>query len=490
MTNKTTIKHYHPKGLPYLFLTEAWERFGYYVVQGLLILYMTQAFGFSDDVGYEILGAFAALAYVTPLAGGYLANKLLGYRETVVLGGILLCLGYAVLAVPGLTLFYLALGLIICGTGLLKPNISSLLGDIYEKNNNPSSRESGFTIFYMGINLGVLLATATSGFVKQRYGWHVSFGLASFSMLIGIAVFLLGREKYGKAGLAPKLKHTVSASKKMFSRKSMAYAGILAAVVLMTVLMQHAEMSNILLLIVVALIFIGLLIYAMQHHGKTRSRMIALILLNIISIVFWAIYLQTFFSSNLFINRLVDRHIFGFEIPAIAFLSLIAIYILLLGVPFAKLWEKLESKNRQITIPTKFALACICAGLTFAVLALSIKMTPSLSINPLWIALAYLFLTIGEMLLSPVGLAMVTMLAPVNLVGLLMGLWFVSIGLGGDLAGMLAKIAGAPDDKTSPQVLAHLYSHAFFIYALLGFVSGLIVFLLTPWLKRLMCRET
>lgn len=470
----------HPKALPYLFLTEMWERFGFYVVQGMLVLYMANAFGFSDDQSYTIWGVFSALAYIAPMVGGWLADSILGFKTAIVWGGLLLCLGYGMLAVPGFGTygFYLSLATIIVGNGLFKPNISSLLGALYQPGD--SARDSGFTLFYVGINLGVLLAGISSGIIKDYFGWHASFGLASIGLIIGLITFAIGL-KWGD------IKYQSLPLKKFkFLNKSLLLLYCLITIVLISFLLQNNIFGKWLLPCVGIILLFFMINLAMRQNAQYRNQIFTLIFLIISAIIFWMIFLQIFSSANLFIDRLVDRNIFGFKIPTTVFYTLESIFVILLGPGLAWSWQTLTISDKNPSPIIKFTLAIIFLGLSFAVLAMSTYfLNSSQLINPSWIVLSYLLLTIGEMLLSPIGLSAVTMLSPPHLTGMMMGMWFVALGFGGQFAGLLAKFASVPAHVENTLSLLPIYRQAFLTYAYIAFGVAIGLFILQFVLRNL-----
>lgn len=473
-----------PKALPFFFLTEMWERFGFYVLEGLLVLYLTNAFGYSDDKSYAILGAFAAYVYISPVIGGYLADRVLGFRKAVMFGGVLLCLGYLVIGLFGKVGLYPGLALVILGNGFFKPNVSSFLGEFYQPGDH--RRDSGYTYFYMGINIGVLLATLSAGFVQKSFGWHVPFFLASAGLLIGVLTFRYGYRRFEDKGLMP----TVSSQqakilKKLQSAPWLLLACLLAFVVVMLLLMNQT-VSDVLMFVSGVGLLVGLFVLASRQETVTSKKMIALIILILSSVVFWAIFFQMFFSTTLFIERDIDRHMFGIQIPTVAFISLEAFFIIVTGPVLAWLWKKLSHAGTNPGSPLKFALAMFALAFGFFILALSVHFPNAHhQISPWWIVASYFCITIGEMLLSPIGLSLVTKLSPVKYVGMMMGVWFIALGFGGKLAGVIATLASVPEGVHSLHLQEVQYSHAFFLYAMLAVVVGVIMLALVPWLTRL-----
>jgi POT family proton-dependent oligopeptide transporter len=460
-----------PKGLPYLFFTEMWERFGFYVVQGMLVLYMSKAFGLSDNESYTITGIFTALAYIAPFAGGYIADRVLGFKTSIIIGGIFLALGYAVMALPWSHGFYLSLATIIIGSGLFKPNVSSLLGSLYEPGD--PRREAGFTLFYIGINLGVLLAGVSSGFVKDYLGWHAGFALASVGLLLGVITFVCGHKHLAKIQNTAFIVAPASAG-----TKYVVIAGSIISIFLISELLQTKFLAQWLLPVTGIVLLTYLLILTFKQNLKDRQAMLALIALISASVIFWMIFLQIFFSASLFIERLVDRRYFNFTIPSTVFYALESMFVILLGPIFAWSWQTLGEKFRNPAPFLKFILAIVFVGLAFLVLSISTHYYNNhFLVSPFWILLSYCLLTIGEMFLSPIGLSAVTTLSPRKFLGMMMGMWFVAAGYGGQFAGLLAKLSNIPDNVSSVNALA-IYGDAFMDYALIAFaVSALLLIL-------------
>lgn len=470
-------KHTHPKALPFLCLTEMWERFGFYVVQGMLVLYMTQALQFSDDKSYMIMGAYWALAYLAPFAGGTLADRLLGFKTSTLLGAILLSSGYAILALwpEG---FYLSLAIIIIGNGLLKPSISSLLGSLYAAGD--PQRESGFTLFYIGINFGALLAGFSSGYIKTHFGWHAGFMLASVGLIIGIITFCAGLKHMME------LQHEthMQRPRMLLSHKLGIALGALIVVILIDFLLQNSTLSRWILPIGGLLLLLYIFFMTLCQEHDARQRMWKLNILIISSVIFWMIYMQMFFSYSLFIDRLVQKNCFGFHIPTTAFYGVENLFIVLLGPLFAYTWQRLNKAKRNPSSFIKFVFAILFAGVGALMMYCGTFFADTASlINPLWVVAAYFFVAFGEMLLSPIGLSAVTTLAPRNLIGMMMGVWFVALGFGGQFAGMLAKLSDIPEEIKSPALQLLIYRHAFCAFATLTFASAIILFTIHLFLR-------
>jgi POT family proton-dependent oligopeptide transporter len=481
MTHRPTPPK-QPSVIPVFFATEMWERFGFYMIQGLLVLYMTsELFGFSDSKSYAILSAFTAISYITPIIGGYVASRILDFEHAITMGGFLLAIGYAILSLPHANLFYTALAIISIGNGFFKPNISSYLGDFYT--NNDMTREKGYTIFYVGINVGILLSTASSGYLVRYFGWHVPFLIASVGLLIGTVTFVFGIYYLKNANNFNRINPPIAHKKPMGI--VLTYVGVLVAIVLSYLIIRHRAFADQLMLWSGVGIFAGLASYALRLPHRARNKMFACLFLMLVSIVFWAIYFQMFFSMNLFIDRAVNRHFLQWTLPTPLFISLESIFIVIFGIFFANLWHQLAIKNKNPSIPLKFALAMVMIAFAFTIAFIGTQHGATHGCNKLFIVVAYFFVTIGELLLSPIGLTMVTILAPKELVGLMMGVWFVTLGLGVKLAGVIAESAAIPKDIHSLVTMNHIYGHAFLLYAKLSIACGVIALIAVPFLNKL-----
>ncbi len=431
----------HPRGLATLFFTEMWERFGFYGMRALLILFMTAPAvtgGLALSVAQAglIYGIFTALVYLLSLPGGWIADNLIGQRKAVLYGGILIAAGYYTMALPGYTAFYTALTLVVLGTGLLKPNVSTMVGGLYAPND--TRRDAGFSIFYMGINIGALLAPLICGYVGQTINWHYGFGLGGIGMTIGLIQYVLGAKHLMDAGLPPKR-----------NAAAIRQAGIglgvsLALVVLVTGLsaahlihISPESISNALglfLTIVVIGVFSWLLLDS-RWSPIERKRLLAVLVLFIASALFWSAFEQAGSTLNLFADRNTRLSFAGFGIRASYFQSLNSLFLVTLAPVFAALWVRLGSREPSTTI--KFAFGLLFVGLGFAVL---VPVANGNAVSPLWLVLTYFLHTLGELSLSPVGLSAMTRLAPQQIAGLVMGVWFLSISVGEWIGGRVAAL--------------------------------------------------
>jgi POT family proton-dependent oligopeptide transporter len=518
----------HPKGLYVCFATELWERFSFYGMKYLLLLYLTKYHLFSDGAGLEVLGSYAGLVYTLPVIGGMLADRYLGMKKSVIFGGILLCFGHLLMAVEGhqavqyvagtiltaditlnngtvlsagtqltetvkiqdlaaLNVFYLALSLIVVGVGFLKPNISTIVGQLYSKDD--PRRDSGFTIFYMGINLGSFAATIICVYLGETYGWRYGFGAAGIGMLFGLVTFTKGL-KYLR-GLAEPPDVEVLSGKVwgLISREHLIYLTSLLSLSVFWLVIQHEPVVFAAQQVLLIASGVGLIAYAaLKGNREEFQQMLVLMVLIASTIVFWALFEQAAGSMTLFADRVVDRSIAGIEITAGQFGSLNAGFIIMLSLPFAALWVWLDKYKLNPNIPIKFALGIMQAGLGFGVLVIGAQYPNEAGkISLWWLVLAYLIHTTGELCLSPVGLSAVTKLAIHRVVGLSMGVWFLATALSETLAMRLGKLAaidtqGGELNSVSDNLI--IYTQLFEFLMWIGIGTGVAILLISPLLKR------
>ncbi len=466
-----------PKALSVFFLTEMWERYGFTMLEIVLVLYLIKVFFVSDDLSYGVMGSVTALAYVNSVVGGFLADRYIGHRRAVLLGAILLSCAYAALAaVEHLWAVYFALALLTLGTGLLKPNISSLVGTLYTEND--PRRHSGFTIFYIGINVGNMLTLFLSGYIQQYFGWHTAYFTAMVMLIVAFITFWIG-VRYFKIQDVQKVKH----GKREWLKTIVALVVMLA---FNEFIIKHQQ-AALIAFVGIAVASAAIVIYEAFHEkGKARSRIFAYLVLVAISVVYWALFFQIFMSINLFIDRAVDHKVFGFTLATSSFAAVESVGVILFGLVLSKLWTGLGTSRWSPSTPMKFSLGLFFQTLAFGVVFLSyIHLEANGLIMGAWIVLLYFVVSIGELLLSPTGLAMVTELVPKRLAGVMMGIFFISLGLGGKLAGVIADQAAIPDGMTNVSQIQAVYHHAFVVYFTLSLVAALISLALVPVLKKL-----
>jgi len=581
----------HPKGLYVCFTTELWERFSFYGMKFLLVLYLTKYHLFTDEMGLDVLGSYAGLVYALPLLGGMIADRYLGMRKSVVFGGISLSLGHILMAVEGyqarfyaagstlaenltlasgevlaagtvlaedimmrdtaaLNVFYFALALIVMGVGYLKPNISTIVGKLYSQDD--PRRDSGFTIFYMGINIGSFAATLICGWLGETYGWGYGFGAAGIGMIIGLFTFLYG-QKYLKGHAEPsdpeKLKKSV------FGPINVEWSIYLLSLPMLGVfwlLVQHEPVVLITQNVFLIVAIVGLILYSMIHtkkdHNNTLAyaiaavaiisgicavvanlhpvggleavadevlylsialivgfvfygfithyseefgRTVVLMILILSTIVFWALFEQAAGSMTLYADRIVDREFGDTTFTAAQFGSLNAGFIMLLAIPFAALWTWLAKKDLEPNTPVKFGLGILQAGLGFGALVFGAQFPNEAGqVAMIWLVLAYLLHTTGELCLSPVGLSAVTKLSIGNVVGVSMGTWFLATALSETVATRLGKLAAidtsAAGETADAATALATYTQLFEFLMWFGIGTGVFMIVISPVLRRWM----
>ncbi len=493
-------KDKHPKGLFFLFMAELWERFSFYGMRALLVLYMIKHFLYSEGEAYGIYGAYGALVYGTPVFGGLIADKILGYRKGIMLGAILMALGHFAMAFESKGVFFSALALLIVGNGFFKPNISSLLGKLYPEGD--SRRDAGFTIFYMGINVGAALAGITCGYLGEHpdFGWHYGFGLAGVGMALGLVLFWWSQKDastYGDEGLPPSVKHEGEnirvMDKKLFGPVTLGNAIYLlafATVPLFAVLVNFHE-SLALVVPGLTLIMLGYMVFVSLTGTKEEGQRIWVILILLVfTSLFWAFFEQAGTSMTMYADKNVSRIVFGNEIQTSQFQSLNPAYIMFLAPMFSFFWSSIGKKGFEPSAPTKFVLGLLQLALGFYMLVLGAQMADVNSkVGVLWLCLAYLFHTTGELCLSPIGLSLVTKLAPAKITGLVMGVWFLSSTVAHWVGGLVAKLtAQAPQEGvvlSAAEGLA-LYTDVFQSIAIITLGAAGVLALLVPVLKKWM----
>jgi POT family proton-dependent oligopeptide transporter len=582
----------HPKGLYVCFTTELWERFSFYGMKYLLLLYLTKYHLFSDEAGLDVLGSYAGLVYALPVIGGLIADRYLGMRKSVLFGGVLLSLGHILMAVEGyqaifyaagttlaenltlatgevltagtvlaeditmrdtaaLNVFYLALALIVMGVGYLKPNISTIVGKLYGKDD--PRRDSGFTIFYMGINIGSFVATLLCGWLGETFGWKYGFGAAGVGMIIGLisfsygqkflhghaepseperltekvfgpvsrewSIYLLSLPMLGVFWLLVQHEPVVLLTQNVFlivaivsiilysmihtrmnqdNKMAYLFAGITILAGIYTVLANLDHMPGFLptsaaiaeysLYLALALI-VGFVVYGfVTHNSDEFGRTVVLMFLILTTVVFWALFEQSAGSMTLFADRVVDRSVGDVTFTAAQFGSLNAGFIMLLALPFAALWVWLAKRNLEPSTPVKFGLGIVQAGLGFGALVFGAQFPDSAGqVAMVWLILAYLLHTTGELCLSPVGLSAVTKLSIGRVVGVSMGTWFLATALSETVAtrlGKMAAIATSGGEVTDSAGALATYTQLFEFLMYVGVGVGIFVLLVSPLLRR------
>lgn len=477
----------HPRGLTTLFFTEMWERFSYYGMRALLILFMVKTtaeggMGYETKQAADIYGTYTMSVYLLSILGGFIADNFIGARRAVLFGGIIIACGHFTLAMNSELTFFTGLVLITIGTGLLKPNISTMVGSLYQPADE--RRDAGFSIFYMGINLGAFIAPLVTGWLAQSEGWknqlaawglnplhswHWGFAAAGVGMTFGLIMYVLQRERLAHVGHAP-------APEADGSRPWGKLAAVAVSSLVLIAAMKACDTYPALVYVLFALQIAAILFFAFKPDVESK-RLAAILVFFFAAEVFWAIFEQTGSTISLFADQLTRNEILGFAFPSSWWQSVNSIWVILLAPVFAFLWIRLGSK--QPSSPLKFSLGLLFVAFSFVLMVPAAKLTAEGKIGPLWLVGLFFLQTVGEMLLSPVGLSTMTKLAPPRLLGMVMGIWFLAAALGNKLAGVLAG-----DFKSdNPDQLATFFLHQ----ALAVGAFTLVLFALVPWLKKLMC---
>jgi proton-dependent oligopeptide transporter, POT family len=473
----------HPRGLATLFFTEMWERFSYYGQRAILILYMTAplaggGLGFAVPKAGAIYGLYTALAYLAGLPGGWVADRYLGQRRAVLWGGVLIAAGEFFLVAPGLAMFYAGLAVIIVGTGLLKSNASTIVGQLYAPGDK--RRDSGFSIFYMGINIGALISPLACGWVAERIAWRLGYALAGVGMAAGVIQYVIGYKHLGTAGLYPPGRDAARGSK---PKSRAGWWGAAALLIVAAVALARSGVSisaesisnafGVVLVLVVAGVFTWL-IFGRGWSPSERKRSVAILVLFVASTLFWFAFEQAGSTLNLFAEKSTNRNVLGFLYPASWMQFVQPLFVIALAPVFAWLWISL--RHREPSSPAKFSIGLIFVSLSFAILVPAAKINESgVLVSSWWLIGTYFLQTLGELSLSPVGLSAMTKLAPERVAGLMMGVWFLSISIGDYLAGRAASLY---ESLTVPALFGQV--------TLYTFVAAIVLALLIKPTVRLM----
>ncbi|HEY6400126.1 MAG TPA: peptide MFS transporter [Blastocatellia bacterium] len=467
----------HPRGLTTLFFTEMWERFSYYGMRALLILYMTTAVA-SGGLGYDtktaaaIYGAYTGSIWLMSLPGGWFADNALGTRRAVLIGGVIIALGHFSMAVPTTYTFFTGLVLIVLGTGLLKPNASAIVGDLYSPEDK--RRDAGFSIFYMGINIGAAAAPIVCSFLGEKINWHLGFGAAGVGMTLGVIQYVLGRDRLAHVGAPPR--QTTAETRRKVVIGVLFMAAISAAVGFLFFGPAIVVENKVWIMIGALAVFLGWLFLSFLKPEEKKPVGV-IVILFFFSIVFWASYEQAGSSFNLFARDFTNRFVFGREFPAGWYQTVPAISVIILAPIFAWLWLKMG--DRQPSSPVKFSIGLLFVGLGAAVITTASLFTAGgAKVGPWWLVGVYVLHTIGEVCLYPVGLSATTKLAPQRVAGLMMGIYMLSISFGNFAAG----IAAGYFEGGTQEALVGLFGKL----AAIPIIVALILLALTPFIKKLM----
>ena len=485
----TSTKQGHPKGLYVLFFSEAWERFSFYGMRALLVLYLVNQLKYERTDALTVYATYLGLVYLTPVLGGYLADVMLGARKAIIIGGILMALGHLTMAFPDL--IFIGMGLIIAGNGFFKPNISTIVGSLYEEND--PRRDGGFTIFYMGINLGAFFSPLVCGYLGENVGWEYGFSAATVGMICGLMVFVWGQKLLGTAGFPPTVDATPDTRLQVKDWRDIALF-VIGSVLTVVLVLQFWKVVGpiwrelhwaVKLLAGVVLIGAGVgwkYLKKPAEGSEVESftaeewqRLAVVVIICIFVIFFWMGFEQAGGTMNLFADKQTDRHIGSWEMPASWFQAVNPFYIIILAPIFSWIWRKNDAAKRGLSTPAKMGVGMIVLGVGFIVMHFGQQVAESAGKAAIyWLLGVYLLHTLGELCLSPIGLSLVTKLSPARTVSLMMGLWFAAAALADYLAGRLEEIVHAYD----------LNLWIFLIGSSIG--AGVVLLLLTPLLKKWM----
>ncbi len=477
----------HPRGLSTLFFTEMWERFSYYGMRALLLLYMTAplsagGLGFDAAQGGAVYGLYTSMVYLATMPGGWIADRLIGPRRAVLYGGIIIAAGHFSMAVPSLATFYLGLFLIVIGTGLLKGNVSVIVGKLYGAAD--IRRDAGFSIFYMGINLGAFLAPLVCGYLGQQVSWHLGFAAAGFGMLIGVIQYVMGGTNLGDAGIAPAPAPTPEIAAQ-WKRQVQSWVGGGAALVVVAALAayfgllqvsatQVSDAAGVFLLLVVVGFF-GWLMFSGGWTPDEKKRLYVITVLFFAASLFWSVFEQAGSTLNLFADRSTRNEAFGMAYPSSWFQSMNSLFIFAFAPILAWLWVRLASTGKEPISPTKFAFGLIFVGAGFLILVIPARTAEQGAlVSPMWLTATYFLHTIGELVLSPVGLSAMTTLAPARIGGLMMGVWFLATSVGNFIGG---RVSGFYESFALPTLFGSVAAFAI--------VAGFILLALVPSMRKL-----
>ncbi len=473
----------HPRALSTLFFTEMWERFSYYGMRALLLLYMTApvaagGLGFDTAQGGAIYGLYTSMVYLATLPGGWIADRLIGPRRAVLYGGIFIAAGHFSMALTSLAMFYLGLFLIVIGTGLLKGNVSVIVGKLYATGDN--RRDAGFSIFYMGINLGAFIAPLICGYLGQEIAWHYGFAAAGVGMVLGVIQYVLGGGALGDAGVEPS--SATPEERAQWRQQATIWGGLFLAIVAVVgiggytgaVPLTAAQVADAAGVMLIAIIvgFFGWLYMSGGWTADERKRLYLIGVLFLAASIFWSLFEQAGSTLNLFARDRTRNAVLGAEFPSSWFQSMNSMFLIIFAPVMAWVWIRLSAAGKEPSTPMKFAWGLILAGLGFAILVLPAQDETALA-SPMWLTTTYFLHTIGELVLSPVGLSAMTVLAPPRIGGLMMGVWFLATSVGNFISG---RVSGLYEAMALPSLFGTI--------ATIGIVLGVILMLLAPMMRR------
>jgi proton-dependent oligopeptide transporter, POT family len=473
------IKQKQPKVFHLTYFTTIFERFGFYVLSFLLVLYAKDVYTFTDAQTFTLFGIFTALAFLTPAIGGYIADNFIGIRRCMIWGLFLEATGLVLAAIPNRNVFLFSLAMVILGVGLFKIAPTNLLARSYEEND--PRIDSGFTLYYMAINLGSMFSPIAAGFLQKYFGWDIAFLVGGIGIYIGLFFYFLLRKS--AVGLDTK------AGENHFAiYKALAFIiGLIISAVLCVFLLQHTMLANIFFGVATFATFVYFLVEIVKSPKSDKLKIIACLYLVLIGFAFSVLYFQAFTSIELFIQRSVIRDVLGINIPTLFFMSLNSIFVILLGPILAFIYNKLAAKNRDLSVVTKLTLGLFIGSLCFfCITAGSYFADIHYQISWIWIILFFFLYTIGDLMNSALGVAMVTRIAPKRLYGVMMGTWFlVGNALAAAVAGIFAGLTDIPDNLKDTHAILNIYKTGFTKIGIAGVAMSIIAFIVNPYIKKI-----
>lgn len=472
----------NPRGLYVLFYTEMWELFGRFGITSLLVFYLTKTFHFSDDRSFALYSGFIAMLYVMPIIGGFLSDRVLGLRHSVILGASLMAAGNALLIIPHTTFVFLGLSVVSVGSGFFLPSIVPLVGYLYKSDRQ--GRDAGFTLYYIGKNIGALLAPITCGVVGEHYGYNYAFILSTLGMLSGIFVFMRGKKHVSDL--------ESEQTKPKYGRFKFQLASYIVTALMIPCVYAILKfaLDGYLLAAAGVLALIVLVVVALRHDFKVKKHLLAIVMMMVFVIIFSGLLGQGGTTLSLFIERIINRTVLGYVIPPSFFYTLDPVFMILVGPLLAGLWAKLAKKNKEPNEVSKFALAMAILSSGFGVFVVaSLQASHIGQVSPLYILLAYFLFPIAELTIMPIGLSLVTRLSPKGYDAMLVGIWMLGYSVSGYLTGVVSKlgrVTGAMESKASIQSAAMIYHHDFVVSAAGLLLAAITLMLIVkPLFRRL-----
>lgn len=470
----------YPEGMTHLFLTGLWERFSYYGITALLILYLFKHFDMSDAKAYLIYGAYASMVYGTPIIGGIIADKYIGQYRSIIIGASLIALGHFVMIVPDSKniCFFMGLSIVIVGTGLFKPSIGAITGAIFAKK-NAHKRNQGFTFLYIGMNVGTITAPLVCSYIAVTYSWNLAFGIAGVGMLIGLVIFINGSKYYkdiksNKLNLIKRISYWIAL-----------ILSLLCLILFIFILLSYPFWASKVLFIIGLATTLLIIYFVFKSEFNDRNRIYITVILTLFYMVFMILLQQSGGMMNVFTERNVNREILGFVVPTSAFQSVEPFFIILFGPVYAYLGKRFNPNAH--TYAVKFAIGLLVMSSSFLLLVLAILLTSKDGfISSWWINLSYLLQALGELFIGPIGLAMISVVAPKRMIGFFMGVWVLSSAFANYLAASFGALISGDGrvGSLAPSETIDVYMRAFGYFTLLGAIAALILFTLAPALNK------